>query len=564
MRTVAYLALVFLLLLAAGAVHAQAYCNIIEVKHNALSNGIQILVKADGMLTWRWEEGGNGSETSKAVIRFTGARIGIEKTLYDIDQDPVSTAQLMVPQDAGNGLGVLLQVTMNQPSRVEASLSDDRLLFMLTVRGQRTVETIDRAGGGDAAPKTGTVEVTVKDGLVSVRAIKANIHQVVSQIARQCCISVAVDDAVKHDISLNVTDREPLDVLRGIAAGYGLALSAVGDVYMLSEGVPADISTYQRSGTASFAMKYLKAGDAKSLLPSFLFKYVHDNPEQNAVVVTAPSQMLEKIGRDLKTVDIPPPIIMIECAVVELTDSSELEKAFRWNYASPEHSIGVNTTTGAVDYRQIDTSGGLATAISSTFQLQAWLKNMITTGHAKVDAHPSMAAVNGKYAEIFIGSQRFIRVQTISSGEILERLETVPVGIRLNIVPSTGGNKEITSWVRVEVSNIVQIDPQTGVPLLGSRRAETTLRTNDGETIVIGGLTQRQEDQGYSRIPILGDLPLIGGLFRGKAKSKNNTELAILIRPRLLDENGRLPQDDPISIRSQNLQQGNGIVNGEE
>jgi len=59
-------------------------------------------------------------------------------------------------------------------------------------------------------------------------------------------------------------------------------------------------------------------------------------------------------------------------------------------------------------------------------------------------------------------------------------------------------------------------------------------------------------------------LPLIGGLFRGKAKSKNNTELAILIRPRLLDENGRLPQDDPISIRSQNLQQGNGIVNGEE
>jgi len=563
MRIVVYLAFVFLLLLAAGAVNAQAYCNIIEVKHNALSNGIQILVKADGMLTWRWEEGGNDKETSKAVVRFTGARIGVEKTLYDVDQDPVSTAQLMVPQDAGNGLGVLLQVTMTQPSRVEASLSDDRQLFMLTVRGQRTIETITRTSEGDAPPKTGAVDVTVNDGLVSVRAIKANIHQVVSAIARQCCISVAVDDAVKHDISLNVTDREPLDVLRGIAAGYGLALSAVGDVYMLSEGVPADISTYQRSGTASFAMKYLKAGDAKSLLPSFLFKYVHDNPEQNAVVVTAPSQMLEKIGRDLQTVDIPPPIIMIECAVIELTDSSDLEKAFRWNYASPEHSAGINTTTGIVDYHQIDTSGGLASAISSTFQLQTWLKYMITTGRAKVDAHPSMAAVNGKYAEIFIGSQRFIRVQTITNGVTQERLETVPVGIRLNIIPSTGGNKEITSWVRVEVSNIVQIDPQTGVPLLGSRRAETTLRTTDGETIIIGGLTQRQEDEGYNRIPLLGDLPLIGGLFRGKAKSKNNTELVILIRPRLLDENGQLPQDDPMSIRSQNLRQESGIVDGE-
>jgi len=548
------LLITILLLFAAHAVYAQAYCNIVEVKYSALSNGIQILVKADGMLTFRWEEGGNGGEVNKAVVRFTGARIGLEKTLYDIDQDPVSTAQLMVPQDADNGLGVLLQVTMTQSSHVEASLSDDRQTFMLTVRGQRTVEPITRSNGSEAAPKTGTVEVTVKDGLVSVHAIKANIHQVVSEIARQSGISVTVDDAVKHDISLNLTDRQPLDVLKGIAAGYGLALSAVGDVYMLSEGVPADITTYQRSSTASFAMKYLKAGDAKSLLPSFLFKYVHDNPEQNAVVVTAPSQMLDKIGRDLKTVDIPPPIIMIECAVIELTDTTDLEKAFRWNYAGPEHAIEVNNATGAIDYNQVDTSGGLASAIASTIQLQAWLKFMITHGRAKVEAHPSMAAVNGKYAEIFIGSQRFIRVQTISSGETLERLETVPVGIRLSITPSTGGNKEITSWVRVEVSNIVQIDPQTGVPLLGSRRAETTLRTNDGETIVIGGLTQRQADQGYSRIPLLGDLPLIGGLFRGKTKSKSNTELVILIRPRLLDENGQLPVDDPISLRSNKLQ----------
>ena len=546
--------LLLLLFATAGAAGAQAYCNITEIKHNALSNGIQILMKSDGMLTWRWESGGNG-ETSKAVVRFPGARIGVEKTLYNIDQEPVSTAQLMVPQDADNGLGVLLQVTMTSPSKVEASLSEDRLTFMLTVRGQRTIEPVKRPSGDGGASVTGTVKVTAGDGVISVRAMKANIHQVVSEIARQGGISVAVDDAVRHDISLNVTDRKPLDVLKGIAAGYGLALSAVGDVYMLSEGVPADITTYQRSGTESFAMKYLKAGDAKSLLPSFLFKYVHDNPEQNAVVVTAPSQMLEKIGRDLKSVDIPPPTIMIECAVVELADTTDFEKAFRWSYTSPEHAASISTTTGVTAYNQVDTSDGLVSAISPTTRLQAWLKYLITNGRARVDAHPSMAAVNGKYAEIFIGSQRFIRVQYISSGDTQERLETVPVGIRLNIIPSTGGNGEITSWVKVEVSNIVQIDPETGVPLLGSRRAETTLRTRDGETIIIGGLTQRQADETKSRIPLLGDLPVIGGLFRGKTKGKSNTELVILIRPRLLDENGHLPADDPISIRSRKLQQ---------
>lgn len=537
---------------------AQAYCNIVELKTNTMSNGIQLLVKADGMLTWKWEPdstgAGSGQEMDKVSIRFPGARIGLEKTLYNVDQDPVSTAMLMVPQDASNGLGVVLQVTMSQSSKVEANLSEDRQVFLLTVKSQRTVEKIDRTSD-TASVKTGTVDVTCTDGLISVLAVKANIHQVVSEIARKSGISVAVDDGVKHDISLNVQKRLPLDVLHGVAAGYGLALSNVGDVYMLSEGVPADLSTYQRSGTNSFAMKYLKAGDAKSLLPSFLFKYVHDNPEQNAVVVTAPSQMLDKIGRDLKTVDIPPPMILLECAVVELTNSSDFERSFNWSYLSPEHELGTNSTTGDITIHHRDTSDGLATAIADTTTLQATLKHLITIGRARVDAHPSMAAVNGKDAEIFIGSQRFIRVETITDGVTQERLETVPVGIRLNIRPCTGGNGEITSWAKVEVSNIVQIDPQTGVPLLGTRRAETTMRTRDGDTIIIGGLTQRQDDQSRSRIPFLGSLPVIGGLFRGKSKSNTNTELVILIRPRLLDENGRLPENDEFNVRSNKLKQ---------
>lgn len=537
---------------------AQAYCSITDVKINALANGVQIQVKADGILNWRWETGSEnaawGVQRSEVTVRFKGVMIGVAKTQYAVDQDPVSNISLMTPQDATDGRTTIMRITMTTPSAVQASLSEDRLTFLLTVRGKRTVDRIIRENSTDL--QQGQIFLSTHDDLISVRAIKANIHKVVSEIARISNISVAIDDAVNHDVSINIQDRKPLDVLRGIAAGYGLALSSVGDVYMLSEGVPADITTYQRSGTTSFSMRYLKAKDARSLLPNFLIKYVHDNPGQNAVVVTAPSQMLEKIGSNLRAIDIPPPMIMIECAVIELTDSADFDSEFNWLYQSRKFDIGADSATGDLNFRQVNSKDGLSSAIVPTPKLQAFLQALTTKGRAQVEAHPSMAAVNGKEAEIFIGSQRFIKVEVTRNGSTEEHLESVPVGVRLTVTPWTGGNNEITTSVEVEVSNIAQIDPQSGVPLLGTRRASTTLRTTDGDTIIIGGLTQRQEEKIGRHVPFLSKLPLIGSLFRSTNNAKSNTELVLLLRPRLLDINGNLPISEENVIRQRFLQPG--------
>jgi type II secretory pathway component GspD/PulD (secretin) len=325
---------------------------------------------------------------------------------------------------------------------------------------------------------------------------------------------------------------------------------------MLSEGVPTDLPTYRRSGTASFPTKYLKAKDAATLLPTFLFKYVHDNPEQNAVVITAPTQMLDKIQRDLTAIDIPPPMIMVECAVVELTDTNDLDAQFRWLYQSQEHEASGDSATGDVSYRNVDPTNGLATAISPVSIITGWLQALTTKGKAEVNAHPSMAAVNGKNAEIFVGSQRFIKISYSSGGVMQERIQAVPVGVRLQVRPWTGGNKEITTWLNVNVSNIVDVDPQTGVPKLSSREVSSTLRTHDGDVIVIGGLSQKQEEKTWRRIPLLGSLPLIGQFFRSRSTRSSTTELVILLRPRLLDENGRLPQAEDRAIRQHFLQPG--------
>jgi len=86
-----------------------------------------------------------------------------------------------------------------------------------------------------------------------------------------------------------------------------------------------------------------------------------------------------------------------------------------------------------------------------------------------------------------------------------------------------------------EVSNIVDIDPETGIPRLSTRRAEANVRARDGETIIIGGLLQRQQERTERRIPILSDLPLIGDLFRSSNKRSTDSELVFFLTPRIID-----------------------------
>jgi type II secretory pathway component GspD/PulD (secretin) len=85
-----------------------------------------------------------------------------------------------------------------------------------------------------------------------------------------------------------------------------------------------------------------------------------------------------------------------------------------------------------------------------------------------------------------------------------------------------------------EVSNITELDLQSGLPVLSTRSADTTVRVTDGETIAIGGLTLNQEQQTNRKIPLLGDLPLVGGLFRSKSRNVVQTELVVFVTPRIL------------------------------
>ncbi|MEI7832583.1 MAG: hypothetical protein WCJ56_05240 [bacterium] len=529
--------------------HADAYCYLNSMKVDTLKNGVKITIASDGILTWSWNDAVYDPVLS-ATMSFTSTRQGMDKTFYSVNKDPLNSVLFTETTD---GKGVNMVINLSQKSRVSATASEDRQSVFIMIYSIYTDESVKPIGTTLSALQSGSFSITPQGDLVDVVAVKADIKKVISELALKCNISVAVHDGVNHNISINLLKRAPMEVLQGITAGYGLALSQDNGVFMISEGAPADLSTYQRSSTASFPMKYLRASDAKTLLPSFLFLYIRDNPLQNAVVVTAPSQLIDKVGRDLKVLDTPPAMVMIECAVVELSNADDFHTEFKAQYQSKEHDISSNAATGALNFHKVTVEpGGLASAIAPTNVLTSVLQALITKGSAVVKAHPSMAAVNGKAAEIKVGSVRYISYTNNNSPAFMP----VEVGTKLNITPSTSGSKEITCQISVEMSNIVQIDLATGIPRVSKRTVSTNMRALDGETIILGGLSQLQEEDIDQKVPVLGDIPLLGQFFRSKSRSADKTELIVLIRPRLLDADGHLPAADDAAYRTQFLKPG--------
>ncbi len=556
------------LLAMAPQAEAVVYCNITEVTATELSNGVQISVKADGILQmsgWWGQQTGNRFE-----IQFNNARNQTGNNFIDVSLFPVSHIELSVPQGATEGVGVTMAVVMSEVSPVSVSTNPDRQSVLLTVRSSRTLE-------GKSKPKPAAAEkkaeqekdlvVEVAEGRVSVTAVKCDLHKLLGEIAKQTGANLAVDDAVSGEASLHLRNLTVEECLNAIASAHGLALSKVNGVFMFSRGVPQDLAAYRLSGTASFPMRYTRAQAASGLLPTFLYSYLHVNEEQNAVVVTAPQQMLDKIRADLQAVDIAPPQILMEAIAVEFTDTRDADKVLSMlrgdvtgkttDTGEAEYSATANARTGEITYNNVG-------ELPSDFE--ARLRSLETEQRCRIRAAPRMAVINGHEAEIFIGARRFMKVEYISYGQATEKIQGVDVGVKLMIRPLTGGGGEITLTVDPngsEVSNVSEVDPRTGLPVLSARRTGTTVRVKDGETVVLGGLSQRQSEERVTRIPVLGSLPLVGSLFRSHSRSDVNSELLLFITPHILTPEGRLADEKAEQeIRQRFLTPGTGPGTG--
>lgn len=170
----------------------------------------------------------------------------------------------------------------------------------------------------------------------------------------------------------------------------------------------------------------------------------------------------------------------------------------------------------------------------------ATISALVKNGDAEILSAPNIVTMSGEKANVLIGGELPIPVAYDNNKVSVEWKE---YGIKLDIEPRVDSRDRIHSTVKAEVSNIdrtsnytVNLNGGFVIPALRTRRAESVVEMPSGATMAIGGLISSEDSKQISRIPLLGDLPVIGKFFQHTARNKERTEIVILVTPILISE----------------------------
>jgi general secretion pathway protein D len=264
----------------------------------------------------------------------------------------------------------------------------------------------------------------------------------------------------------------------------------------------------------------------------------------NAVWLKGSPERIARMKAMIAQIDIPVDSVVIETQFVELTERGE--KALGIDFANANGQIGLVTfhsgeaiIPGVI--QGCDSSGSNCSGHVTSAGFQAALYAQISKGNGRIVSRPRIAAQSGSTAKIITGDAIPILTAITLSGVngVSQQVQYVNVGVTLQIAPRVSGDGFVSSHVFCVVSSVTGVSQ--GYPTISQREAETSATVRDGDSFVIGGLTQDENTTTKTKVPLLGDLPLIGQAFRTDRSTKTKTELYIVVTPRIVHRVGTHP-----------------------
>ena len=185
-------------------------------------------------------------------------------------------------------------------------------------------------------------------------------------------------------------------------------------------------------------------------------------------------------------------------------------------------------------------------SLGSYNDINAQLSLLVKNGYARILSQPNVVTLSGDKANILVGGQIPVPVSN-QAGQI--SIEWKDYGIRLDISPEASLDGIISSKIKAEVSSLdwnstakIDLGNKLIIPPMKMRKAETSIALGSGQTMAIGGLIAAETTKDVIKVPFLGDLPVLGQLFRSNSFTKGETELIVLVTPTILDANSLVPK----------------------
>jgi len=300
-----------------------------------------------------------------------------------------------------------------------------------------------------------------------------------------------------------------------------------------------------------YPISYASAKDMEGQVKNFLTEKrgsASSDTRTNSLIVTDVDDVLDKVEKMVKSLDTPPPQVLIEGKIVEATDSFQKSVGINWGFGGQDVRLG--TSKGRpVNMRpsfSFGTPSGTASGVGFSLNigtmdilgdLSATLSLFEIENKVKVLSSPRIVTMNNERASINqTTNQPQARVVTTASGTT-KSYTSVPITLSLDVTPQITNDASVIMKVSVNrefAGSPVDPADASSFPKF-TRRAETKVIVKNGQTSVIGGIYQNDTSEGESGISGLKDIPILGYLFKSGSSRKEKNELLIFLTPRIVN-----------------------------
>jgi type IV pilus assembly protein PilQ len=388
----------------------------------------------------------------------------------------------------------------------------------------------------------GEVEVTGRGGLVSLMARDASLNAVLTMLAEHTGMNIVLTDATNSAISITLKDVRLEDALDAILSITGNTWTRKNNIIFVTNIANAGSLSTGVQGTVMrvFELDYASAADVAEAVTALLsplgrsfinqMDKADNHKTKEIVVVEDLPHVVRQIESYIHQIDTPPRQVLIEACILKI----DLKR-------TDVHGVNLNRLFSVLGHHiQLQTLGFAgATDTQALFgsfdgnSMSTLVECLQTTTDAKTLAKPRVLCLNGQEASFQVGKKLGYKIISTSQTSTLQSINFLNVGVILHVTPRISHDNQILMKVKPEVSDGA-VDQTSGLPSSNTTDVQTDILLANGRGIVIGGLIQETDNADVAKIPVLGDIWLLGRLFQRRNTVRERAEVVIFIVPRIV------------------------------
>lgn len=297
-----------------------------------------------------------------------------------------------------------------------------------------------------------------------------------------------------------------------------------------------DNSTKSKEDLLIVKLNYALAKDVQQSLKNiFGTNKIAIDTITNAILFKGSQSEGYKLQEAVKVLDVATKQVTLEAKIIALNKEDSKNIGVNWHWDNIPQNEEHQSNNSYDENDQDNFGGNFKFWRGYAFKFNATLNALVAKGKAKILATPSIITIPGKEASIFIGDHIPVQTEKHNSTGSYTTTEYLDAGIKLTYTPIVSGDgRMVTATVHTEVSTPTLVSEMKNYRIT-SRTADTNVRMLSGETLVIGGLINEEEQRSIQQVPLLSKIPLFGELFKNRTKRKAKTEVIMLLTPHITD-----------------------------